>query len=242
MVAWYLACTRLALLLIVLLASGKAVADPDPDATSYKLTLGSYRFPGGGSGTDINLRQSSTLGNLWFGYFKSAQQEIDQWRAGWDHTYGEQIRVMPSLQVASHNFAGGSLQAETGDPWFIGAGIGRTNLKTYWNLNFDPNDSYTLSAGHRTDHQTLALQYIRDNRENPDQRHLHFVWRQSLPDRQRLTADLLYKQGLVNDETIHRWGVGITYDWPSFFLRIAYDPKANFGPDNLWRFSIGARF
>lgn len=63
-----------------------------------------------------------------------------------------------------------------------------------------------------------------------------------MPDTQRLTLDLLYKEGLVEGATIHRWGASITYDWPKLLLRVAYDPNANFSPDNLWRFSIGMRF
>jgi len=83
---------------------------------------------------------------------------------------------------------------------------------------------------------------VRDNRLSPDQRHLHAYWRQPMPDGQRLTLDLLYKEGLVDDRMIQRWGASATYDWPRFLLRVAYDPKANFGRDNLWRFSVGARF
>jgi hypothetical protein len=220
-----------------------ALADKTEVATPFKLSAGYDSFSGGGSGTDVNLRYGADSGNYWLGYFMSQQQSVYQWRLGWDHTFGDAIRITPSIQAASQGFYGGSLQVETGDPWFVGAGIGRTNLRPYWNLNFDPNDSYNLSAGHRTaDGQVFAVQYVRDNRLNPDQRHLHFYWRQPLPEKQRLTVDLLYKEGLVDDATIHRWGAGVTYDWPTFFLRVTYDPKANFGPDNLWRFATGFRF
>lgn len=217
--------------------------EPAPAETPYKLTAGDYLFSGGAIGTDLNLRHGSELGNVWLGYFQSDQLEIHQWRTGWDRTFGQTFRITPSLQLASQGFSGGSLQAETGETWFVGAGLGRTNLQPYWNLNFDPNDSYTLSAGYRgIPGQTLALQYVRDNRNNPDQRHLHLYWRQSLPERQRLTVDLLYKQGLVDDTMISRWGYSLTYDWPRFFLRVAFDPNANFGSDDLWRFSVGAHF
>lgn len=214
-----------------------------PESSQLKLTASSYQFSGNAHAEDINLRQSSNYGNVWFGYFHSGNLDVHQWRLGWDRSFGEWIRVSPSIQIASQDFAGGSLQFETGDPWFVGAGIGRTNLKPYWNLNFDPNDSYNLSVGYRVEGgQTFALLYVRDNRQNPDQRHLHFFWRQPMPDTQRLTLDLLYKEGLVDGTMIHRWGASVTYDWPKLLFRIAYDPHANFGPDNLWRFSIGTRF
>lgn len=223
-------------------AAGPLAADA-ADAPPFKLTFGSYRLSGGGSGTDVNLRHGSELGNIWIGYFESGRLETRQWRTGWDRSFGDGLRVTPSIQVASHDFVGGSVQFETGAAWFAGVGFGRTNLKPYWNLNFDPNDSFTLSAGHRTDDgRSLLVQYVRDNRQNPDQRHLHFVWRQPVADRQRLTLDLLHKQGLVDDQLIRRWGASLTYDWPRFFLRLAHDPKANFGSDDLWRLSIGTRF
>lgn len=239
------------LLFAAIASSGLVAADPQPSplaektpaAPLLKLTLSSYQLSNNASAEDLNLRHSSAYGNAWFGYFRSDSLDVHQWRSGWDRSFGERVRISPSLQLASEGFVGGSLQAETGDSWFIGAGIGRTNLKPYWNLNFDPNDSWNLSAGHRAgDGGTIALQYVRDNRQNPDQRHLHLFWRHPLPDMQRLTLDLLHKEGLVDGATIHRWGASITYDWPKFLLRVAYDPKANFGPDDLWRFSVGTHF
>jgi hypothetical protein len=58
-------------------------------------------------------------------------------------------RLSPSLQTASQGFTAFSAQVETSDSWFVGAGLGRTNLLPYWNLNFDPNDSWTASIGRR---------------------------------------------------------------------------------------------
>lgn len=209
----------------------------------HKLTAGWYDFSDGSRGQDVNLRYGAAVGNVWIGYFRLPDQEFSQWRGGWDDTLGDAVRVMPSIQLASGGFAGGSLQVETGAPWFVGAGLGRTNLRPYWNLNFDPNDSYTLSVGRRDDDgRTFALQLVRDNRQNPDQRHLHFLYRQPLPDGQRLTADLLRKDGLVDGAPIVRWGLSLTYDWPRFFVRLAYDPRTNFTPVDLTRIAIGTRF
>lgn len=237
--------------LLALFAASLAFADTPPAPlvetasaeTPFKLTTGYYNFSGGTTGVDVNLRHNSELGNVWFGYYDSTGQHDHQWRTGWDRSFGDGVRIQPSLQVAAQGFVGGSLQVETGERWFVGAGLGRTNLKPYWNLNFDPNDSYSLSTGYRsTDGQTLALLYVRDNRQNPDQRHLHFYWRQPFAERQHVTFDVLYKQGLVDDAMIRRWGASVGYDWPRFFVKLAYDPKANFGPDNLWRLSLGTRF
>ncbi|MCX7194273.1 MAG: hypothetical protein NTY60_11765 [Proteobacteria bacterium] len=211
---------------------------------SYKLTMGRYVYSGGVGSNDINLRNSSDAGNLWVGYYESAQRAEAQLRGGWDHTFElAKVRVSPSLQAASMGFSSLSVQAETGESWFVGAGLGRTNLRPYSNLNFDPNDSWTASFGKRAaSGEVFYLQQVRDNRLNPDQRHIHAYYRMPLDNGDRITLDLLYKTGLVNDALIHKWGLSVAYDWPKFFISAAYDPKVNFSTDNMLRTSIGVRF
>jgi hypothetical protein len=224
-------------------AGQPAVGDTPAPPPAYKLTAGWYGLSDDTSGYDLNLRQTSDYGNAWIGYFNLASQGVSQWRAGWDNSFGARVRVSPSIQVATQGFLGGSLGFETGDPWFAGIGIGRTNLRPYWNLNFDPNDAYTLSAGHRgNDNNLFMVQLVHDNRQNPDQQHLHFLYRHPLPEKQRLTLDALYKSGTVDAETIHRWGLTVSYDWPAFFVRVAWDPNTNFTPVDALRVSVGTRF
>ena len=238
----------IALLLYVPMALSSDLETPAGTAPEsslpYKLTLGSYRFSSGANALDINARHTSSLGNVWLGYYESRAREEQQWRVGWDHTFAVgEARLSPSLQFASQGFAAFSAQVETGESWFIGTGVGRTNLRPYWNLNFDPNDSYTLSAGRRQENgESISLQWVRDNRQNPDQRHLHLVYRTPRPGGERVTFDLLYKQGMVDDVLIQRWGVSLAYDWPKLFARVAYDPKVNFTSDDMWRIAVGARF
>jgi hypothetical protein len=221
--------------------AGAAAAEDE--APHFKLTAGAYQVAGTTVGTDLNLRYSGPVGNVWIGNYRDRVAAEGQWRAGWDSSIGDTVRVAPSLQLASGGFVGGSLQAELGAPYFAGVGLGRTNLRPYWNLNFDPNDSWLLTAGYRgSAGESLAMQYVRDNREHPDQRHLHLVYRRPLTNGERLTADILYKHGMVDDTEIRRWGLALTYDWPRVFLRLAYDPKVNFTPDNMMRASIGTRF
>lgn len=220
-----------------------AAAEAAPQPPAFKLTLGYYDGSDGSRGTDANLRHTSDLGNVWAGYFRLPQQDASQWRGGWDRSFGAGVRLQPSVQVASGGFVGGSVGVETGETWFAGAGLGRTNLRPYYNLNFDPNDSWTVSAGHRDESGRVLMAFmVRDNRENPDQRHVHLVWRQPLEGGQRLTADALWKKGLVEGEMIRRWGFTATYDWPRFFVRLARDPKTNFTTVDTWRFSAGTRF
>jgi hypothetical protein len=214
----------------------------------FKFTVGSYSVAGGGlpagPGLDVNLRYTYGEGNVWLGWFRSPALDFSQTRVGWDNTltFGP-VRALPSLQAASGGFVGGSIAIETGDSWFIGSGLGRTNLRNYANLNFDPNDSYTLYGGYRwPDASALSLQLVRDNRLNPDQQHLHLIWRKSLSDGQRLTVDLLAKQGTVEGQFIRRTGLSVGYDWPQWFVRLAWDPKVNFTPQNMLRVSTGWRF
>jgi len=220
-------------------------AKTDDDSPRWKLTAGWYHFTDKTNAADFNLRYTwKDVGNLWVGYYLPEGRSADQYRAGWDSqfTLGP-VRVMPSLQVASGGFFGGSFGVETGKDWFIGAGYGRTNLRPYVNLNFDPNDSYTINAGYRWKNGASAsVLWVQDVRENPDQKHLHLVYRTPLPKGRRLTLDGLFKTGLVGGNTIHRVGASVTYDWPRYFVRVAYDPHANFAPESMWRLSVGVRF
>lgn len=231
---------------------GASIApSPNIGPTPFKLTIGSYSVAGGGlpagPGLDVNLRYSyggDHGGHVWVGWFRSPVLGFSQLRGGWDATYTlGAVRLLPSLQAASGGFVGGSVALETGSTWFGGAGLGRTNLRNYANLNFDPNDAVTLYGGYRwSDADSLVLQVVRDNRLNPDQQNAHLIWRNEMDNGQRLTLDLLTKQGTVDGQYIRRMGLSATWDWPRWFLRAAWDPKVNFTPQNMLRLSAGARF
>jgi hypothetical protein len=235
----------LAIALLVLAAPFAIAADGD--APPFKFTTGIYHFSGGGlpasDSVDINLRHSSDLGNVWIGWFRWPDQDFTQTRGGWDRTFDfGAIRVQPSVQAASGGFRGGSLYAETGDSWFAGAGIGRTNLRPYVNLNFDPNDAWTVAGGYRwADNHVFTLTLVGDNRQNPDERHFHVQYRVPVAGN-RLLLDLLVKKGLVDGVMIHRAGFTAGYDWPRFFVRVAWDPKVNFTPQDMLRVQLGTRF
>lgn len=220
----------------------------EAERTPFKFTTGLYRLSGGGSPgewvLDLNLRHTSGFGNAWIGWFRAPREDVTQARAGWDRVFDVgPLHVQPSLQVASGGFRGGSLYAEAGEDWYVGAGIGRTNLRPYVNLNFDPNDAWMLAGGRRWgENHSLGFLLVGDNRENPDQRHLHLTWRTPLEGGRRLTVDLLAKRGRVEGVMVRRAGLSVGYDWPRSFVRVAWDPKANFGPQDMLRLSGGVRF
>lgn len=218
------------------------------DERPWKFTTGLYALSGGGQphalGIDLNLRRSGNFGNAWIGWYHQDAGGPTQWRTGWDRYFrvSEVLRVQPSVQAASGGFLGGSLYAEAGQDWYAGVGAGRTNLRPYVNLNFDPNDMAMLVAGHRNERQQLQALLIADNRENPDQRHLHLNWRGERGPGERLTLDLLATRGLVDGERIRRLGASLTWDAPRWSLRLAWDPKVNFTPQDMLRVSVAARF
>lgn len=239
----------IALLALLTLAMAPARAqDAGSSAPAFKLTAGEYLLSGGGvpadRGTDINLRHSSVLGNVWLGWYRQQDAGVSQWRTGWDRIFDlGPVRFQPSVQLASGGFRGGSVYLEAGEEWFAGVGLGRTNLRPYMNLNFDPNDAVTLAGGRRwSEGEALTLLLIADNRQNPDQRHLHLNWRSPRPGHERLTLDLLAKRGNVDGQRISRVGFSATYDWPHWFLRAAWDPKVNFTSQDMLRLSAGTRF
>ena len=74
------------------------------------------------------------------------------------------------------------------------------------------------------------------------QRHLHLTARLPMADRQRLSIDLLHKTGLGDSGPVRAWGTSLTWDWPGWFVRLAYDPKQNFSAFDVVRLSTGTRF
>ena len=241
-----LACLVVAAPAAVHAADDAAAEDAKP--VSYKLTTGLYRSTGGdlptAQGLDINLRATGGFGNAWAGQFRAPVQQVTQTRLGWDHNFKlGPVRFMPSLEVATGSYLGGSASLETGDSWFAGVGLSRTNLRNFVNLNFDPGDSWSLSGGYRwRDNDSLSLLMVRDNRLNPDQQNVHLVWRTPIAGDQRLTLDLLSKKGLVAGVPIQRMGLSVGYDWPRFFVRMAWDPNVNFTSQDMFRLSVGTRF
>jgi hypothetical protein len=100
----------------------------------------------------------------------------------------------------SRGFLGASATLELSNgkeaPYFGLLGFGRTNLKPYYNLNFDPNDSTLLGAGWRPDCTNLVTVYqVHDDRLRTGQRVTHLVLRRQTGEQSRLTVDLFRRAG-----------------------------------------------
>jgi hypothetical protein len=227
----------LAAWLLVLSANTRADAGRD-----WKLTLGDYRYTDY-SGHDVNLRWHRDDTDAWLGVY-SDRVFGTQTRAGFDTGYNiaPSLQLQPSLQIATMGFVGGSLNLQAGDEWFGLAGIGRTNLKPYFNLNFDPNDALTFGAGHRgAGGSVYTLFVVADDRLHTQQRDWHLNVRIPVHE-MRATLDILRKSGLSDVGPITAWGFTANWDWPTWFVRLARDPKENFSAQDAWRFAAGVRF
>lgn len=218
----------------------------DEAAIAYKLTPSFYRTSHESDAYDLNLRANVSTHTAWIGYYQRAS-EFRQLRVGFEDTVALPFgHLTPSLQYASRGFLGGSLNAEIGERWFALLGIGRTNRKDYFNLNFDPNDAILVGAGTRVLPKTvLSVFQIRDDRLGTGQRVLHVVARVKPDERTRWTVDAFHKEGRASadDEvTVRGTGIAVTYDIDRYFIRIASDPHVNFTPDHMWRVSVGVHF
>jgi hypothetical protein len=218
-------------------------------AIAWKLTPNFYRETAGRSAADINLRGNREEDVFWIGQYQRGT-EFQQMRVGYERQYPLPFgRVIASGQYASRGFVGASATLELSNgkeaPYFGLLGFGRTNLKPYYNLNFDPNDSILLGAGWRPDNATfMTLYQVRDDRLRTEQRVTHLVLRRQTSALSRLTVDLFRRAGRSDpdSEFFHATGVTLTYDREPWFFRLALDPNANYTASNMTRLAVGIRF
>ena len=246
-----------AALVLVGPACGRAAegsdAAPEREAPSreeqivWKFTPTYYHTSNQPSAFDLNLRGTLGPQNAWIGFYRQ-HEEFQQLRLGYDYTAEVAFgKVVPSVQYATRGFLGGSVLAEIGERHFGLLGWGRTNLKDYFNLNFDPNDAVTFGAGTRVlTNTTLSLFQIRDDRLHTGQRVTHFVTRVKPDGKSRWTVDVFYKEGRPDSDPasakLHGTGATLTYDYDRYFVRVASDPHVNFSDSHMTRVALGLRF
>jgi hypothetical protein len=243
---------RCCLVAISLLSSASWLhaADTDP---SYKLTLGTYSTKTLGNAFDLNLRgqinTDTAQHTAWVGQYRD-QNAFSQFRSGYEYVWeGRIFRPTLSAQIAAGGFLGGAFTSELGPKeMFAIAGFGRTNLRNYYNLTFDPNDMIQYGVGWRPNlanmAQSFSLFRTAENRLNTGQAITHFVWRDSVSGDTRITLDMFLKQGDIDTgATIHnKFGAALGLDEKQWFIRIAYDPYVNFTGQRQRRLSFGLRF
>jgi hypothetical protein len=218
---------------------------------AWKLTPSVYRETAGRSAIDLNLRGNRESDTFWIGQYRRGA-EFQQTRAGYEREFAVPMgRVIASGQYATQGFWGGSITLEASAaairPYVGLLGLGRTNRKPYYNLNFDPNDSVLIGAGWRPDEGTaLTLFQVRDDRLGTGQRVTHVVLRRKTGARSRWTVDLFKRAGRSDadpeSQLFKSNGVTLTYDHEPWFVRFAWDPKVNYSNSDMTRMAIGMRF
>lgn len=215
------------------------------EAWAYKFTPSYFVTTNTTDAVDLNLRANDGPHAVWLGQYQR-DGEFEQTRIGYEYRAQiSYVQIVPSLQLATHGFAGGSINAQIGDAIFALLGFGRTNLHEYYNLNFDPNDSVTYGLGTSLlAKSTLSIFAVKDDRLGTDQIVIHAVWRMLTGDHLRWTLDLSSKQGraTVGDEVVYGNAVSLTCDFRNIFVRLAQDAKVNFTAENQTRFTLGVRF
>jgi hypothetical protein len=228
----------------LLVAGCVSNAAADDLGIAFKLTPSYYRISNGNNAVDLNLRGDYGTHVGWVGLYRD-RSGYEDFRAGYEkHAELGAVRLVLSAQAASGGFLGGSVNAEVGGASFALLGFGRTNLRAYYNLNFDPNDAITFGIGTRAIADTeLSLYRVQDDRLGTGQRVTHFIVRRHFTATQRLTLDYSWKSGL---DSTGQYGAGsgllLTYDFEPWFARVGYDPDVNFSGARMTLFALGKRF
>jgi hypothetical protein len=216
------------------------------EPVEWKLTYTHHRAESEHDGIDLNLRGTRDASVFWLGHYRRGD-EFQQSRAGLEQWLSyDWGKVLLSGQAATRGFLGLATQAEIGrNPVRLLAGFGRTNLKPYYNLNFDPNDAVTLGlVADLPDGMHASLYAIHDDRLGTGQTVIHALLRTADNPARRWTVDVFQRRGPLGDggERARRTGLGMTYDRAPYFGRIVFDPNANFSGHDMLRLGLGLRF
>jgi len=220
---------KLTVLFICLRPALHAFAEDKPDPPSNKLTVAYYDFSSGKNGIDINLRHTFKSSTVWIGGYRE-NEGFDQARIGYEYDYRHNwLTFVPAAQAASRGFLGATVYAEAGHRVFAIGGAGRTNLRPYWNLGFDPNDFIQFGCGYRSEAGNAILVYaIRDDRLSTGQTNTHMYFRRYLPHTWRLTLDVVYEHGNGDEGLkVNDVATSLDVDWRRWFVRVARDPHVN---------------
>ncbi len=228
-------------------------ADAAADKIQYKLILSDYSASGINA-KDVNLRAKFGINPsgeqaVWLAYYEERPSHFQQFRTGYERTdKWERLKLVSSLQAADYGFLGVATTAEIGGSVHGILGYGRTNLKPYDNINFDPNDNITWGAGwERKEGEDVALYRVRDNRVVKGQQIDHLLVHlplSGLSEDSKFTVDLFSKSGTRDDEgkSINATGMALACECGKYFVRVAYDPKVNFTQSYMTRLSLGIYF
>lgn len=213
------------------------------DDLAWKATGSLYVQEGGASG-DLNLRRQAGVLAGWLGVFHDPHSDTVA-RAGLEaDLHAGPLLVVPTLQAASNGLKAAQLYSEIGGASYAILGASRTNLRPFYNLSWDPNESVQLGLGrHLSRYDRLYAFTIFDVRLHTGQQDTHLLWRHRLGSRLGLTFDGLYKSGHTDSgRYVRAAGVGAYVDGPHWLLKTYFDPYVNFTDHSMFRLGLGAKF
>ena len=234
-----------AMALTLSFSSANAQDEADPAGWTFKLTPSWYATQHESNAIDVNLRSNQGQHTIWLGHYTRGN-EFEQTRWGYEYNANfDWGQMVPSLQLATHGFLGGSLNFQVGGANYVLAGLGRTNLKDYYNLTFDPNDAYLIGIGSKAiENHAFNLFAVKDNRLQTGQKVVHGTWRWQKDTQHRWSVDISHKSGRLTPESPYLSGnaISITWDVDKHFVRLAKEQKVNFSDHDQQRISVGLRF
>ena len=225
-------------------AQDASVAETDA-GWAFKLTPSFYSTQHESNAVDVNLRGNLDNHTTWIGQYVRGN-EYQQTRWGYEYAANfDWGQMVPSLQLATKGFAGASVNFQIGGPTYLITGLGRTNLKDYYNLTFDPNDSYVIGFGSKMiKNHVFNVFAVKDNRLHTGQTVTHAMWRWQMSDAERLVVDLSHKSGRLTQDSpmLSGNGISVSYDFGNQFVKLAREQKVNFSDQDQTRISAGIRF
>ena len=220
--------------------------DPVENADEFKskLTFGIY-FEKGIQAYDLNLRhQFGPSITAWIaGYADTNHNSLI--RVGAQYDYRKRwFHFVPTGEIETTKGASLSLASELGYNTIAIVGYSRTNLKTFFDLFWDPGDSVTLGVGHKIrSYDRIQAFTVFDVRLHTGQQNTHVLYRHKLNRNNGITFDVVFKSGhLDSGEYIRAVGAGAYYDRPKWFWKFYFDPYVNYTGHTMVRTGIGLKF
>ena len=225
--------------------SEKKTRDPVENADEFKskLTFGFY-VTKDAQAYDLNLRHQFGPLTAWIaGYADTNHNRLLRVGAQYDYKKGW-FHFVPTGEIETTKGASLSLYSELGHDTIAIVGYSRTNLKTFFDLFWDPGDSVTLGVGHKiSSYDRIQAFTVFDVRLHTGQQNTHVTYRHKLNRNNGVTFDVVFKSGhLDSGQYVRAVGAGLYYDRPKWFWKFYFDPYVNYTQHTMVRTGIGLKF
>lgn len=155
------------------------------------------------------------------------------------------VRVNPSLfSSQGGGIAGAGLWLGKGETWRLAVGTRRQPYRSGLGFAPDAGEQSLVTASYLwSSQQSVSLQWVRQGSTELGQRTVHLVYGTAMSDSQTLKFGISAISGWEPaGGSQQRVGLSVGYDWPQYFVKLAYDPQVNFSAKEQLRVSLGTRF